>query len=81
MEIEMNNAAAVMNAVSGTQVAVRTEAKPIAWQGIQGCKNFSSPVTIKEAIDAVGANYQVERNILSASQTLCSTLLWKVCRQ
>ena len=34
----MNNAAAVMNAVSGTQVAVRTEAKPIAWQGIQGCK-------------------------------------------
>ena len=48
MEIALNNAAAVMNAVSGTQVAVRTEAKPIAWQGIQGCKNFSSPVTIKE---------------------------------
>ena len=61
----MNNAAAVMNAVSGTQVAVRTEAKPIAWQGIQGCKNFSSPVTIKEAIDAVGADYQVrtDRNL------------------
>ena len=35
----MDNAAAVMNAVSGTQVAVRTEAKPIAWQGIQGCKS------------------------------------------
>lgn len=30
MEIAMNNAAAVMNAVSGTQVAVRTEAKPVA---------------------------------------------------
>ena len=64
MEIAMNNAAAIMNAVSGTQVAVRTEAKPIAWQGIQGCKNFSSPVTIKEAIDAVGADYQVEKEHL-----------------
>ena len=31
---------------------------------IQGCKNFSSPVTIKEAIDAVGADYQVEKEHL-----------------
>ena len=70
MEIAMNNAAAVMNAVSGTQVAVRTEAKPVAWQGIQGCKNFSSPVTIKW-----------KRNILSASPILCTALLWRECRQ
>ena len=81
MEIVLNNAAAVMNAVennvaNGTQVAVRTEPKPVAWQGIQGCKNFSSPVTIKEAIDAVGADYQVEKeHLIRIPDTLYKSIM------
>ena len=36
----------------------------IAWTGIKGCKSFSTPVTIDEAIDAIGANYSVKKQAL-----------------
>ena len=40
MEIAMNNLAVVNNEVvnvnNGTRLAVRTDAKPVAWKGIQG---------------------------------------------
>ena len=36
----------------------------IAWEGIKGCKSFSTPVTIDEAIDAIGANYSVKKQAL-----------------
>lgn len=36
----------------------------IAWEGIKGCKSFSTPVTINEAINAIGANYTVEKQSL-----------------
>ena len=36
----------------------------IAWTGIKGCKSFSTPVTINEAIDAIGANYTVKKQAL-----------------
>lgn len=36
----------------------------IAWEGIKGCKSFNTPVTINEAIDAIGANYNVAKQSL-----------------
>ena len=36
----------------------------IAWTGIKGCKSFSTPVTINEAIDAIGADYKVSKQSL-----------------
>lgn len=36
----------------------------IAWEGIKGCKSFRTPVTINEAIEAVGANYTVKKQSL-----------------
>lgn len=36
----------------------------IAWTGIKGCKSFQTPVTINEAIEAVGANYNVTKQSL-----------------
>lgn len=36
----------------------------IAWEGIKGCKSFRTPVTINEAIDAIGANYNVKKQPL-----------------
>lgn len=36
----------------------------IAWDGIKGCKSFREPVTINEAIEAIGANYTVKKQPL-----------------
>lgn len=37
----------------------------IAWEGIKGCKSFRDcPVTVNEAIEAVGANYNVKKQSL-----------------
>lgn len=36
----------------------------IAWEGIKGCKSFRTPVTINEAIEAIGANYNVKKQPL-----------------
>ena len=36
----------------------------IAWEGIKGCKSFNTPVTINEAIDAIGGNYNVAKQSL-----------------
>jgi phage/plasmid-like protein (TIGR03299 family) len=40
-------------------------AKNIAWEGIKGCKSFKdAPVTIDEAIKAIGADYTVSKQSL-----------------
>lgn len=36
----------------------------IAWAGIKGCKSFSTPVTINEAIESIGADYNVIKQSL-----------------
>lgn len=68
MEIAMNNLAMVNNEVAnvnnGTRLAVRTDAKPVAWKGIQGSQSFTTPVTVSEAIEAIGADYEVTKEHL-----------------
>lgn len=60
----------VMNAINGveneTAVMVNTEAQPLAWNGVMGCKSFSTPVTVSEAAEAVGANYEVKKHHMVA---------------
>ena len=39
--------------------------KEIAWNGVKGCKSFKDmPVTINEAIEAIGGNYTVKKQPL-----------------
>jgi phage/plasmid-like protein (TIGR03299 family) len=64
--INLNNGE-VVNEVSNNNENATIKvsaAQPVAWQGIQGCKSFSTPVTIKEAVEAVGADYNVEKQSL-----------------
>ena len=59
-----------INAIKGneneTTVMVSTTPKPLAWNGVQGCKRFTTPVTVSEAAEAAGANYQVEKRHMVA---------------
>ena len=41
-------------------------ANEVAWKGIKGCKSFKTPVTITEAIEAIGGDYNVEKRHLIA---------------
>ena len=51
-------------------------ARQIAWAGIQGCKSFRTPVTINEAIEAVGANYNViKQNLLRVPDEVIQMIL------
>lgn len=43
---------------------LNTYAQGVAWTGIKGSKSFRTPVTINEAVDAIGANYNVEKQHL-----------------
>lgn len=58
----------VMNAINGnnTMVSVNTDAKPLAWNGVMGCKSFTTPVTVSEAAEEVGANYEVKKHHMVA---------------
>ena len=49
-----------------TTVMVNTKAQPLAWDGIIGCKSFKNPVTVSEAAEAVGANYEVKKHHMVA---------------
>ena len=51
---------------SETTVMVNTKAQPLAWDGIIGCKSFKNPVTVSEAAEAVGANYEVKKHHMVA---------------
>lgn len=55
-----------LRAINGTEdetmVMVNTNAQPLAWDGIMGCKSFQTPVTVSEAAEAVGANYEVKKH-------------------
>lgn len=54
-------------------MSVRQE---IAWSGIKGCKSFQTPVTINEAIEAVGANYNVvKQNLLRVPDEVIQMIL------
>lgn len=46
-----------------TSVSVK-EPKPVSWNGIKGCRSFSTPVTVAEAVEAVGADYNVSKQHL-----------------
>ena len=62
MEIAMTNLK--QNSVNnGTRLAVKT-AEPIVWKGVQGCENFHSPVSVKEAVEAIGADFEVTKQHL-----------------
>lgn len=65
MEI-VNNIQAVNNnqVVNPISLSVTSHATPVAWKGVQGCKSFATPVTIKEAVEAVGADYTVKKEHL-----------------
>lgn len=58
----------VMNAINGnnTMVSVNTDPKPLAWNGVMGCKSFTTPVTVSEAAEEVGANYEVKKHHMVA---------------
>ena len=81
MEVAFNNA--VLNFESnnnddnnGTRIAMRTDARPIMWKGIQGCENFSTPVTVDEAINAVGANFEVtKQHLIRVPDSLINSIL------
>lgn len=49
-----------------TTVMVNTKAQPLAWDGIIGCQSFKTPVTVSEAAEAVGANYEVKKHHMVA---------------
>lgn len=49
------------NAIS---VKVSTEAKQVAWKAASNCKSFATPVTINEAVEAIGADYEVKKEYL-----------------
>lgn len=49
-----------------TTVLVKTTAQPLAWDGVIGCERFGTPVTVSEAAEAVGANYEVKKHHLAA---------------
>lgn len=81
MEVAFNSA--VLNFESnnndnnnGTRIAMRTDARPIMWKGIQGCENFSTPVTVDEAINAVGANFEVtKQHLIRVPDSLINSIL------
>jgi phage/plasmid-like protein (TIGR03299 family) len=78
MEIALNSAVAnIENGNNnGTRIAMRTDAKPVMWRGIQGCENFSTPVTVNEAIEAVGANFEVtKQHLIRVPDTLVQSIL------
>lgn len=51
-------------------------ARNLAWTGIKGCKSFNTPVTINEAIEAVGANYNViKQNLLRVPDEVIRMIL------
>lgn len=77
MEIAFNSAVAnIENGNNGTRIAMRTDAKPVMWRGIQGCENFSTPVTVNEAIEAVGANFEVtKQHLIRVPDTLVQSIL------
>ncbi len=47
-----------------TTVIINTQAQPLAWDGIIGSKRFDTPVTVSEAAQAVGADYEVKKHHL-----------------
>ena len=49
-----------------TTVMVNTKAQPLAWDGIIDCRSFKTPVTVSEAAEAVGANYEVKKHHMVA---------------
>lgn len=69
MENDKNFVEGVMNSIfreNETNVIVNTTAQPLAWDGIMGCQSFTTPVTVSEAAEAVGANYEVKKHHLLA---------------
>lgn len=60
-----------------TNVMVNTKtAQPIAWKGVMGCKSFTTPVTVSEAAEEVGANYEVKKHhMVSISDELYNAIL------
>ena len=62
----VNNASEAMvnTNTNGTRLALRTTANDVVWRNIQGCKNFTTPVTINEAMEAINANYEVQKESL-----------------
>ena len=52
------------NTTSIVSTSVRNEPQPKSWGIISGCKNFKTPVTIKEAVEAAHCDYKVEKQAL-----------------
>lgn len=77
MEIVMNNSAVMENKVNnGVMVGVRTDATPVAWKAISGCRNFQNPVTIEEAVKEVGADYEVQKeHLVKVPQSLIDSIM------
>lgn len=76
MEISMYNRESMNEVNNNVMVGVRTDAQPVAWKGIRGCKSFLTPVTIKEAVEEVGADYQVEKeHLVKVPQSLIDSIM------
>lgn len=77
MEIAMNNSAVMENKVNnGVMVGIRTDATPVAWKTINGCRNFQTPVTIEEAVKEVGADYEVQKeHLVKVPQSLIDSIM------
>lgn len=59
-----------------TAVIVNTTAQPLAWDTVMGCKRFETPLTVSEAAEAVGANYEVKKHhLVSISDKLYEALM------
>lgn len=53
------------NEAKNVNLKVSTEAVPVAWKHAANCRNFfDKPVTINEAVEAVGADYNVKKEFL-----------------
>lgn len=66
MDIVKQALCAINGNENETTVMVNTKAQPLAWDGIIGCQSFKNPVTVSEAAEAVGANYEVKKHHMVA---------------
>lgn len=70
----------VMDVINGkeneTTVMVNTTPQPLAWDSVMGCKSFTNLVTVSEAAEAVGANYEVKKHhMVSISDELYNAII------
>lgn len=78
MLVELNNNLSVSTKVNNLNVnaSINRDAKDVVWRRVDGCQNFQKPVTISEAVEAVGADYKVTKeHLIRVSDDIVKALL------